>query len=328
MPPSIVAVVATVNGQNNSYRAEIRLQEGRQEIIQDMRGCTLALLRKYRASNGNKEPKKIIFYRDSVSEGMYEEVSAAEIKSIREACRMISPTYKPQLIFIVCGKRHHIRFFGAGGDVDRSGNCPAGTVVDKAVTHPFAFDFYLQAHSGLVGTARSAHYIVLVDDTKSTPDSQCAFSSRSNFRTRCRTDLTIPFLSTMFPLHIRHPEAHEQPVLSVCPSDTISLSVRVSATLLRPSARVPPLLTSHSHALAHSVPPCYYADIICTQIRPLVYSLDSLDTSTQASGTTGRSGQQPFDPMKIATLLNKSEAFNGVQWSVPVFLTKLYRCRD
>lgn len=37
-------------------------------------------------------------------------------------------------------------------DTDRSGNLPAGTVVDRTVTHPFAFDFYLQAHAGLVGT--------------------------------------------------------------------------------------------------------------------------------------------------------------------------------
>lgn len=29
---------------------------------------------------------------------------------------------------------------------------PAGLVVDQVVTHPYAFDFYLQAHAGLVGT--------------------------------------------------------------------------------------------------------------------------------------------------------------------------------
>lgn len=34
--------------------------------------------------------------------------------------------------------RHHIRFFGGPNDVDKSGNLPAGTVVDRSVTHPFA----------------------------------------------------------------------------------------------------------------------------------------------------------------------------------------------
>lgn len=42
-------------------------------------------------------------------------------------------------------------------DADRTGNLKPGTVVDEKVTHPFAFDFYLQAHAGLQGTARPTH---------------------------------------------------------------------------------------------------------------------------------------------------------------------------
>jgi eukaryotic translation initiation factor 2C len=45
-------------------------------------------------------------------------------------------------------------------DADRSGNCPAGTVVDREVAHPTEFDFYLQSHGGLLGTSRPAHYSV------------------------------------------------------------------------------------------------------------------------------------------------------------------------
>jgi eukaryotic translation initiation factor 2C len=42
-----------------------------------------------------------------------------------------------------------MRFFGLNqGDLDRTGNLPAGTVVDTTITHPFAFDFFLQAHAG------------------------------------------------------------------------------------------------------------------------------------------------------------------------------------
>ena len=45
-------------------------------------------------------------------------------------------------------------------DGDKSGNCQAGTVVDREVSHPTEFDFYLQSHGGLLGTSRPAHYSV------------------------------------------------------------------------------------------------------------------------------------------------------------------------
>jgi hypothetical protein len=64
-------------------------------------------------------------------------------------------------------KRHHIRLFPQNpGQADRSGNCPAGTVLDTEVVHPIEFDFFLQSHAGLLGTSRSAHYSVLHDDNK------------------------------------------------------------------------------------------------------------------------------------------------------------------
>ena len=50
---------------------------------------------------------------------------------------------------IVVGKRHHVRFFpGPRGDKDKSGNCPAGTIVDREITHPLELDWYLQSHAG------------------------------------------------------------------------------------------------------------------------------------------------------------------------------------
>ncbi|KAG9029602.1 hypothetical protein FS837_003510, partial [Tulasnella sp. UAMH 9824] len=68
-------------------------------------------------------------------------------------------------------KRHHIRFFPApGGGSDKSGNVPAGLVVDREITSPVEYDFYLQSHGGLLGTSRSAHYNVLVDENNFMPD--------------------------------------------------------------------------------------------------------------------------------------------------------------
>lgn len=49
------------------------------------------------------------------------------------------------------------------GDKDRSGNAPAGLVIDRDIGHPVEFDYYLQSQAGLLGTSRSSHYSVLYD---------------------------------------------------------------------------------------------------------------------------------------------------------------------
>lgn len=67
---------------------------------------------------------------------------------IREAFKKFKTAkgpYSPKLTIVVCGKRHHTRFFPteaqhAAGD----GNSRPGTVVDRGVTAVYEFDFFLQ----------------------------------------------------------------------------------------------------------------------------------------------------------------------------------------
>ena len=56
-------------------------------------------------------------------------------------------------------------------DADRkNSNCKSGTTIDTDVTSAFQFDWYTQSHASLLGTGRSAHYTVLVDDSKFSAD--------------------------------------------------------------------------------------------------------------------------------------------------------------
>ena len=56
-----------------------------------------------------KQPTRIIFYRDGVSEGQFAQVVVKEVAAIRSACQRLDANYRPKLTFIVCGKRHHVR---------------------------------------------------------------------------------------------------------------------------------------------------------------------------------------------------------------------------
>jgi len=98
-------------------------------------------------------------------------VVETEVNAIKAACRKLDVRYNPPITFVLVQKRHHARFFGIDSrDMDRGGNINPGLVVDQTVTHPFEFDFYMQAHAGLQGTCRPTHYQVLHDENKFTAD--------------------------------------------------------------------------------------------------------------------------------------------------------------
>ncbi|KAG6837428.1 hypothetical protein H0H93_009522 [Arthromyces matolae] len=123
-------------------------------------------------------PKRIILFRDGVSEGQFKQVLDQELHALREACKTLK--ISPKITVVVVGKRHHIRFFPQNErEGDRSGNCLAGTVVDRDIAHPTEFDFYLQSHGGLLGTSRPAHYSVIADALQSLSYALCHVYARS-----------------------------------------------------------------------------------------------------------------------------------------------------
>lgn len=118
-------------------------------------------------------PKTIVLYRDGVSEGEYAQVENNEIQAIQAVLDDLErdTKHKARLIFIVVGKRHHVRFFPKDrSDADRSGNLHPGLVIDSEVVHSTYVDFYLQSQGGLKGTSRPGHYVVLKNDAGLTVD--------------------------------------------------------------------------------------------------------------------------------------------------------------
>ncbi|VDC01533.1 unnamed protein product [Peniophora sp. CBMAI 1063] len=168
--PSFTALVGSVDSNAAKYVATMRAQETRKEIIQDLESMFTEILDLYMGyqraieKKAQPAPKRVIFYRDGVSEGEFQQVLDEELPQIKAACA--KRKINPRITLIVVGKRHHTRFFPANpNDGDRrSGNCPAGTVVDTNIVSPVEFDFFIQSHGGLLGTSRPAHYNVLYNE--------------------------------------------------------------------------------------------------------------------------------------------------------------------
>ena len=167
--PSVSAMVASVDKHLGQWPAVLRIQKGYQENVDhlgEMLKSRFPIWKKRHAAL----PENLLIYRDGVSEGQYNMVIGEELPQIRRACEQVYPpadTKKglPRISIIICGKRHKTRFYPTQeADCDRSGNTKPGTVVDRGVTEARNWDFFLQAHAALQGTARPCHYHIVHDE--------------------------------------------------------------------------------------------------------------------------------------------------------------------
>ncbi|KDR82147.1 hypothetical protein GALMADRAFT_222027 [Galerina marginata CBS 339.88] len=182
--PSFTAVVGSVDSHSAKYVTTSRAQTGRQEIINDLKDMCKDILGLYKGYRQNVEkqkqlnPKRLIFYRDGVSEGQFKHVLELVFLMLNpEACKEMG--MNPQITLVIVGKRHHNQLFPPGNIADRSGNSPAGSVIDTGIAHPTDFDFILQSHAGLLGTSQPGHYTVLADSIQALSFALCHVYARS-----------------------------------------------------------------------------------------------------------------------------------------------------
>ncbi|KAI0448191.1 ribonuclease H-like domain-containing protein [Xylaria telfairii] len=170
--PSISAMVASVDSQLNQWPGTLRVQSTkREEMVSDLKEMLKSRLTLWSSKRQPRTyPENILVYRDGVSEGQYSAVLDNELPQLREACKEIYPAIDqakgiPRMTLVIVGKRHHTRFYTTNAaDTDKSGNPKSGTVVDRGVTEARNWDFFLQSHAAIKGTARPAHYFVLIDE--------------------------------------------------------------------------------------------------------------------------------------------------------------------
>ncbi|KAK0363717.1 hypothetical protein LTR59_009309 [Friedmanniomyces endolithicus] len=181
--PSVAAVVGSLDGDYANFGGSMRLQASKQEVIEDLADMVKERVIAYTLSHKARQlPRNMIFYRDGVGEDQFDCARTVEIERVKtgfglaraELSREQTPavTVRPSeinLTFIIVGKRHHTRFFPLDkANTDPTENVKPGLIIDSVITRPTdpknkhqIFDFFLQSHAALKGTAKSAHYIVL-----------------------------------------------------------------------------------------------------------------------------------------------------------------------
>lgn len=169
--PSVVGIVASVDKWLGQWPADLRIQESRKEMASELDSMLKSRLHLWKTQGKHTAfPENLLVYRDGVSEGQYATVLDAELPLLRKACAELYPppdTKKglPRITIVIVGKRHHTRFYPTTtSGADNSSNPKNGTVVDRGVTEARNWDFFLQSHTALQGTARPAHYYIVLDE--------------------------------------------------------------------------------------------------------------------------------------------------------------------
>ena len=179
--PSVASMVANIDPFLSQWPAELRVQRQDKEakdsnkrsaveMVQQLTDMLKRHLKRWKDLGKHANPpENIVVYRDGVSEGQYQLVLDKELPLLKAAC---TETYPPQMTkaglprfaIIIVGKRHHTRFYPTEiKEKDRSNNPRNGTIVDRGITQSRQWDFFLQAHAAIKGTARPAHYYVILD---------------------------------------------------------------------------------------------------------------------------------------------------------------------
>jgi eukaryotic translation initiation factor 2C len=131
-------------------------------------------------------------------------VLSEELPSIRaalnDAANATTPKSKvPTITLIVCAKRHHLRLYPTSEALaDGKGNPLPGTVVDRGgILDPNLFQFLLQPHAALQGSARSTLYTVLVDENKMSSDELQMLVNASSY-TMARTTGAVSLITPVY----------------------------------------------------------------------------------------------------------------------------------
>ncbi|ETI45958.1 hypothetical protein F443_09597 [Phytophthora nicotianae P1569] len=224
--PSIASVVASMDAYSAKYIGRVAAQKAANDIQQlphMLRDLFLAFYR-----NTDRQPERVIYYRNGVSEGRFYDILQTEMRALRKTFKMLSDDYNPPVTFVVVNKRHHTRTFPINTrDGDRKGNVVPGTVLDTDVVSPHRFDFFLYGHSGIQGTSVPCHYTVLHDENKMTADELQRLTYHLGY-TFVRCTRSVSFATPAYYAHLAAGRARF--FLYEGSSDTASMSTNFSSS--------------------------------------------------------------------------------------------------
>ena len=150
---SVVGLCATVHPNLSKYYSTTAMQHMGEEISMVVGKLFLEAVQVF-SMKARRPPDYIVFFRDGVAETQAESVRQFEVEAVRRACKLVDPSYSPDLIYTLVLKKTTAKFLTCD-----SANPRPGTLITSVVPSPN--DFYLISHCASQGTTSPALYRVL-----------------------------------------------------------------------------------------------------------------------------------------------------------------------
>ncbi|KAJ6116140.1 RNA interference and gene silencing protein [Penicillium sp. IBT 18751x] len=167
---SIVGLVASANSQFTQWPVEICLQPGKDSRIHRLDEMLGTRIRAWAKDHGNAPPDDIVIYRSMGLEAGHGSWVDQELSLIKDACRASgltrrAPDDRPRITVVLVDETHDARFFPtADTESYRYNSPPGGTVVDRGISDPRQWDFFLQPQSPKESNSRPTRYLVIYDE--------------------------------------------------------------------------------------------------------------------------------------------------------------------
>ncbi|XP_067168369.1 piwi-like protein 2 [Apteryx mantelli] len=156
---SVIGFVASTNQVLTKWYSRVVFQMPHQEIADSLRLCLADALQRFHEVN-HCLPKKIVIYRDGVSDAQLDTVVKYEIPQLQK-CFDTFADYKPSMVVVVVQKQISTNFYSTVAE--NLVSPPPGTVIDHTVTSSEWEDFFLLAHCSRQGCSVPTRYICVLN---------------------------------------------------------------------------------------------------------------------------------------------------------------------
>lgn len=162
--PAVCTVLGSSGSEAQIYKHSVSVQERGNPLAQDLSDLVSDVIIKGYGNNAQKWPKRIVVFREGLTESQMLDVCSVEARAVEE-CYRRADARLPAITFIVVQRAHAVRFFNNPQSPAASSNIPPGTAVFESSVQPGPYaNFFLVPHAGLKGTSRCPRYFILRND--------------------------------------------------------------------------------------------------------------------------------------------------------------------